>query len=110
MIGVCALWRMLRPFAGADGDVSCALLPVACLPAQMDPPPRFTISADMVDMMRREGIAGLFTPEVLLRWALVGAQVAGRQGCMRCTCGSETLRAILRWISPLRPRLQLRAR
>lgn len=33
----------------------------------MDPPPRFVVSADMVEMMRREGIAGLFTPEVLLR-------------------------------------------
>lgn len=41
---------------------------------QMDPPPRFTVSADMVDMMRREGIAGLFTPEVLLR------QVGGAPG------------------------------
>jgi hypothetical protein len=33
----------------------------------MDTPPRFVISPEMVDMMRREGIAGLFTPEVLLR-------------------------------------------
>ncbi len=43
-------------------------------PPQMDPPPRFTVSADMVEMMRREGIAGLFTPEVLLR--RVGSSVS----------------------------------
>ncbi|PRW58056.1 mTERF domain-containing mitochondrial isoform A [Chlorella sorokiniana] len=42
------------------------------LQKQMDPPPRFVVSADMVEMMRREGIAGLFTPEVLLRYAVAG--------------------------------------
>jgi hypothetical protein len=44
------------------------------LPLQMDPPPRFVVSPEMVDMMRREGIAGLFTPDVLLRWGVGPAE------------------------------------
>ena len=56
----------------------------------MDPPPRFVISADMVDMMRREGIAGLFTPEVLLRCVLLRSLASA--GCWAhrvCSTGAE---------------------
>lgn len=83
---------------------------------QMDPPPRFTVSAEMVDMMRREGIAGLFTPEVLLRYAQQQRR-AWRAGlgplaarvptcCSRCAC--EDVRACRRraaagWQDAARP-------
>jgi hypothetical protein len=34
---------------------------------QLNPPPRFVISPEMVEMMRGAGIVGIFTPDVLLK-------------------------------------------
>ena len=65
--GAAALCSAPFPLSPA---ISCRLIAAHHMPwllLQMDPPPRFVVSADMVEMMRREGIAGLFTPEVLLR-------------------------------------------